>query len=80
MTTIRVINNQVDKALNKLKHKLNQEGILKELKNRRFFESKSAKRRRKSEEAARRNILMKRKMEAMENNSFQTKYLNMLDK
>lgn len=80
MTMIKVINNQVDKALNKLRHKLNQEGVLKELKNRRYHESKSEKRRRKSEEAVRRNFVLKRKMENMEDNSFQTKYLNMLNK
>ena len=80
MTTIKVINNQVDKALNKLRHKMNQEGILKELKNRRYYESKSEKRRRKSEEAIRRNFALKRKMETMEDNSFQTKYLSMLNK
>jgi small subunit ribosomal protein S21 len=80
MTMIKVINNQVDKALNKLRHKMNQEGILKELKNRRFHESKSEKRRRKSEEAIRRNFALKRKMETMEDNSFQTKYLSMLNK
>lgn len=80
MTMIKVINNQVDKALNKLRYKMNQEGILKELKNRRFHESKSEKRRRKSEEAIRRNFALKRKMETMEDNSFQTKYLSMLNK
>ena len=80
MTMIKVINNQVDKALNKLRHKMNQEGILKELKNRRFHESKSEKRRRKSEEAIRRNFALKRKMETMEDNSFQTNYLSMLNK
>lgn len=80
MTMIKVINNQVDKALNKLRHKMNQDGILKELKNRRFHESKSEKRRRKSEEAIRRNFALKRKMETMEDNSFQTKYLSMLNK
>lgn len=80
MTTIKVINNQVDKALNKLRHKMNQEGILKELKNRRYYESKSEKRRRKSEETIRRNFALKRKMETMEDNSFQTKYLSMLNK
>ena len=78
MVTITVIGNQVDKALNKLKHKLNQEGILKEVKNRRYHESKSERRRRKSEESQRRNAIMKRKMENYERNSFQNRYVKLL--
>lgn len=77
---IEVYGNQVDKALNKLKHKLNQEGILKELKNRRYYEPKSIRRRRKAEEARRRNITMRRKYNDEDDNSFQTRYTKMLYK
>lgn len=75
---IEVFGNQVDKALNKLKHKLNQEGILKELKDRRYYEPKSIRKRRKAEEARRRKITMNRKFEREEDNSFQTRYTRML--
>ena len=77
---IEVFGNQVEKALTKLKQKLNQEGILKELKNRRYHEPKAMKRRRKSEEARRRNITAKRKFEKFEDNSFQTRYTRALHK
>lgn len=77
---IEVFGNQVEKALTKLKQKLNQEGILKELKNRRYYEPKSIKRRRKAEEARRRNITAKRKFEKYEDNSFQTRYTRALHK
>lgn len=75
---IEVFGNQVEKALTKLKQKLNQEGILKELKNRRYHEPKAMKRRRKSEEARRRNITQRRKNEKYEDNSFQTRYTRAL--
>lgn len=78
MVSITVIGNQVDKALNKLKHKMNQEGILKEVKNRRYHETKSERRRRKSEEAQRRNAVMRRKLENYEKNSFQNRYIKLL--
>ena len=77
---IEVIGNQVDKALNKLKHKLNQEGILKELKNRRYYEPKSIKKRRKREEARKRNIIFNKKFNGDGDNSFQTRYTKMLYK
>ena len=77
---IEVFGNQVEKALVKLKQKLNQEGILKELKNRRHHAPKAEKRRRKSEEARIRYITAKRKFEKYEDNSFQTRYTRALYK
>jgi len=46
--------NDIDKALRDLKRMIQREGILKDLKNRRFYEKPSVKKKRKQLEAARR--------------------------
>jgi len=51
---VRVINNQVEKALRILKRKLSQDGIMRELKNRMAYEKPGEKRKRKQKEAKRR--------------------------
>ena len=50
-----VHNNDVNSAVKKLKKKMFDEGIIRELRERRFYESPSQKRRRKHAEAVRRN-------------------------
>ena len=47
MVTVTVKNGNVDRAMRTLKKKLQKEGLLKELKQRQFFEKPSAKRARK---------------------------------
>jgi len=51
---VRVINNNVEKALKVAKKKLAAEGLFRELKRRRFYEKPSVKRKVKEREAARR--------------------------
>jgi small subunit ribosomal protein S21 len=48
---VNVYQNQVDKALKILKRQLTKEGLLKELKRRRFYEKPSLKKKRKQKEA-----------------------------
>ena len=48
---VNVYQNQVDKALKVLKRELTKEGLLKELKLRRFYEKPSLKKKRKQKEA-----------------------------
>lgn len=60
-TIIYVEGNDVNKALNRLKHDTAQ--LLKELKMKRFFETNTEKRRRKMKEAISRERLKHRKME-----------------
>ena len=48
---VTVYQNQVDKALKILKRQLTKEGLLKELKRRRFYEKPSVKKKRKQKEA-----------------------------
>ncbi len=48
---VNVYQNQVDKALKVLKRQLTKEGLLKELKRRRFYEKPSVKKKRKEKEA-----------------------------
>jgi len=48
---VNVYQNQVDKALKVLKRQLTKEGLLKELKRRRFYEKPSLKKKRKQKEA-----------------------------
>ena len=66
MVTVTVKNGNVDRAMRTLKKKLQKEGLLKELKQRQFFEKPSAKRKRKKAEGVKRyqrNI--KKKMEQL---------------
>lgn len=51
---VTVDQDHVDRAINRLKRKMADEGILKELKKRRFYEKPSERRKRKSREAERR--------------------------
>lgn len=51
---VKVIDNNVDKAVKTLKRKLSRAGLFKELRKRKFFEKPSDKRRRKHKEAQRR--------------------------
>jgi small subunit ribosomal protein S21 len=51
---VEVRNNDVNKALRKLKKKIAEDGIMQDLRNREFFESKGTKRRKAKEAAIRR--------------------------
>jgi small subunit ribosomal protein S21 len=51
---VKVIDNNVDKAVKTLKRKLSRAGLFKELRKRKFYEKPSDKRRRKHKEAQRR--------------------------
>ena len=62
MVTVVVKNGNVDRAMRTLKKKLQKEGLLKELKQRQFFEKPSAKKARKKAEGIKRyqrNIMKK---------------------
>jgi len=54
VVTILVKNGNVDRAMRTLKKKLQKEGVLKELKQRQYFEKPSAKRARKKAEGIKR--------------------------
>ena len=54
MVTITVRNNNVDQAMRILKKKLQKEGLLKELKQKQYFEKPSAKKARKKAEGVKR--------------------------
>ena len=61
-----VKNGNVDRAMRTLKKKLQKEGLLKELKQRQFFEKPSAKRKRKKAEGIKRyQRNLKKKMERL---------------
>jgi small subunit ribosomal protein S21 len=51
---IQVLDNNVEKAIRVLKRKLQQEGLFREMKQRKFYEKPSVKRKRKEKEAQRR--------------------------
>ena len=51
---VKIINNDLNKAMRVMKRKLQQEGLFREMKRRRFYEKPSAKRNRKQKEALRR--------------------------
>ena len=59
---IKVINNDLKKAMRQMKRKLQQEGMFRELKKRRFHEKPSAKKKRKKEESIRRERKRLRKL------------------
>ena len=64
MVTVTVKNGNVDRAMRTLKKKLQKEGLLKELKQRQFFEKPSAKKARKKAEGIKRyQRNLKKKME-----------------
>lgn len=51
---IRVVDRNLDKAMKIMKRKLQQDGLFREMKKRRFYEKPSAKRKRKEKESLRR--------------------------
>jgi len=53
---VRVQDNQVERALKDLKRKLAKEGVMKELKKRRFYEKPSVKKKLKQKEARKRRL------------------------
>jgi len=59
---IHVVDNNVEKAIRVLKRKLQQEGLFREMKQRKFYEKPSVKRKRKEKEAQRR---LRKKMRMM---------------
>ena len=66
MVTVTVKNGNVDRAMRTLKKKLQKEGLLKELKQRQFFEKPSAKKARKKAEGIKRyQRTLKKKMERL---------------
>ena len=66
MVTVTVKNGNVDRAMRTLKKKLQKEGLLKELKQRQFFEKPSAKKARKTAEGIKRyQRNLKKKMERL---------------
>ncbi len=66
MVTVTVKNGNVDRAMRTLKKKLQKEGLLRELKQRQFFEKPSAKKARKKAEGIKRyQRNLKKKMERL---------------
>ena len=66
MVTVVVKNGNVDRAMRTLKKKLQKEGLLKELKQKQYFEKPSAKRKRKKAEGIKRyQRNLKKKMERL---------------
>ena len=65
MLEVKVLNNQVEKAIRKLKRKMLREGILKELKRRQFYEKPSAKKRREHKESVRKYRKLMKRREAL---------------
>ena len=66
MVTVTVKNGNVDRAMRTLKKRLQKEGLLKELKQRQFFEKPSAKKARKKAEGIKRyQRNLKKKMERL---------------
>jgi small subunit ribosomal protein S21 len=61
---IQVVDNNVEKAIRVLKRKLQQEGLFREMKQRKYYEKPSVKRKRKEKEAQRR---LRKKMRLMRN-------------
>ena len=53
---VQVVDNHIERALKDLKRKLAKEGIMKELKKRRFYEKPSVKKKRKQKEARKRRL------------------------
>ena len=57
---VSVYQNQVERALKVLKRQLTKDGLLKELKRRRFYEKPSVKKKRKQKEAKKRKAAIRR--------------------
>jgi len=64
LAEVRVIDDQIEKALKILKRKLAQDGTFKEVKRRRFYEKPSVKKKRKRQEAQKRRIKALKKSRA----------------
>ena len=62
---VKVFNNNVEKAIRKLKRKVQREGLLKELKMRQLYEKPSLKRQRKLKEAVRKQRKLMKRREAL---------------
>ena len=62
---VKVFNNNVEKAIRKLKRKVQREGLLKELKMRQFYEKPSLKRQRKLKESVRKHRKLMKRREAL---------------
>ena len=60
MLEVKVRDNNVDKAMRKLKKKLDKEGVMGELRQRRYYEKPSLKKLRKKKESMRRVAKLKR--------------------
>lgn len=60
---VKVFGDDVNKAVKVLKRKLQQDGMFREIRNRKFYEKPSVKRRRKSKEAQRR---LRKKLKRMQ--------------
>jgi len=60
---IRVIDGNVEKAAKRLKRKLQQDGLFREMRNRKSYEKPSVRRRRKAKEAQRR---LRKKQKSMQ--------------
>jgi small subunit ribosomal protein S21 len=60
LSEVRVVDDQLEKALKILKRKLAQDGTFKEIKKRRFYEKPSVKKKRKRQEASRRRAKSKK--------------------
>ncbi|MBI5560047.1 MAG: 30S ribosomal protein S21 [Deltaproteobacteria bacterium] len=56
MSEVKVIDDQLEKALKILKRKLAQDGTFKEIKKRRYYEKPSVKKKRKRQEAQKRRV------------------------
>ena len=65
---VRVDRDNVNRAMSQLKRMLAREGVLKELKNRRFYEKPSIKDKRKRREAERRRRKEARKLRSLRRN------------
>ncbi|WP_029915791.1 30S ribosomal protein S21 [Pelobacter seleniigenes] len=61
---IRVFDGDINKAVKVLKRKLQQDGLFREIRNRKFYEKPSIKRRRKAKESQRR---LRKKMKRLAN-------------
>ena len=59
---VTVYQNQVEKALKVLKRQMTKDGLLKELKRRRFYEKPSVKKKRKQKEAKKKRKAAMRRM------------------
>lgn len=57
---VQVVDDQLERAIKDLKRKLAREGVMKELKKRRFYEKPSVKKKRKQKEARKRRLKSQR--------------------